>query len=258
MNLRIPFALAALVAMMLPHAGAFDVEATPPALSPWESFDCNEDGPTPQTTAVFDDPLRPGTKVHVSLLCVGDASLDGHYGTDCASDSYSFWAGLTTSPRTYTYATSNDDGLSASAVTSAWNGGNTVWDSQVSDSLFAGSVAGGSGSSVGKSDGVNQVGFKRLGGSTLAVQYAWTSGGVIVESDGGYNTRVKFSTNGASGTYDLQGIAAQEFGHGYGLGHSDTSSASSCLTMYPYGSAGDTTKRTLGSGDIAGIKARYA
>lgn len=256
MNTKILFASLASVVMLAPMGTAITVPSADDALElmPWLAFECTDDGPF---SAEFADPLSPGTTVHVFLACAGGAGLDGHFNTDCAGDSYSFWAGVTTSPRVYTYAQKTEDGLSMSAITSAWNGANTAWDQQVSASLFGTPTTGGDGKNVGRGDGVNQVGFKRLGGTTLAVQYAWTSGGVVVESDSGYNTQATWSTNGASGTYDLQGVAAQEFGHGYGLGHSDTSSASQCLTMYPYGSSGDTSKRTLGDGDIAGIKARY-
>lgn len=255
MNTKIVFATIASVAVLTPIASA--IERSPSEIldevMPWETFECTENGPTMKE---FLDPLS-GLTVTAFLACDGGSFLDSHFNTDCPGDSYTFWSGLTTSPRTYTYATATEDGLSQTAIFNAWDGANTVWDQQVSASLFGGYNTGGNGKNVGKLDGVNQVGFKRLGGTTLAVQYAWSSGGQVVESDSGYNTLATWSTNGASGTYDLQGVAAQEFGHGYGLGHSDTSSASQCLTMYPYGSSGDTSKRTLGDGDIAGIKGRY-
>lgn len=240
---------------MVPLATAIDLSTDEVlGLMPWMTFECTDGGPN---TASYPDPLDPEVTVHVSLYCVGDEVLDGHFGTDCTSDSYSFWIGPQSKRWDYRYATSNNDGLSSSAVISAWNAANNVWDNQVAADIWGTYTTGGSGSSVGVRDNINQIGFRSFGGGTLAAQYAWSSGGKIIETDGGYNTAVTFSTNGASGTYDLQGIAAQEFGHGFGLGHSSTSSSSACLTMYPYGSSGDTSKRTLGSGDIAGIKARY-
>ena len=55
---------------------------------------------------------------------------------------------------------------------------------------------------------------------------------------------------------DLQNIATHEFGHGAGL---DDLYEDSCSeeTMYGYAENGETKKRTLGSGDIAGIVELY-
>lgn len=256
MNLKLVFAALATSAMMLPltNASNLDTDETLSLLP--ADFGCE----TGITHASVPDPFRPGVTMHVSILCPTTDVLDSNRGTDCPGDSYSLWVGPVSKTMAYRYDTSNPYGFSSSAVASAWDGANTVWDSQVAASLFGGSTLGGSGANVGVGDGVNQAGFKALSGSArtaIAVQYAWSSGGKIIESDSGYNTRYAWSTNGAPNTYDLQGVAAQEFGHGYGLGHSDTSTASKCLTMYPYGTAGSTATRTLGDGDINGIKVRY-
>ena len=250
----------ALAFIVVPTAGAIDLVPDITGVTnemPWDSFaTCGPDLPT---EAVFNDPVHPGWLVYVSLLCPADAAPDqiSVAATGCASTEYSFWASTHTTAWKYTYDTTNPFGFSQSAVASAWDGANTVWDSQVSASLFSGHVFGGSGSNVGRGDGVNQAGFKHLSGNAIAVQYAWTSGGKMVETDSGYNTGLALGMNGESNKYDVQGVAAQEMGHGNGMGHSSTASSASCLTMYPYGVLGDTSKRTLGDGDILGIKARY-
>ena len=54
---------------------------------------------------------------------------------------------------------------------------------------------------------------------------------------------------------DFENIAQHELGHAFGLGHpSDTCTEE---TMYRFASNGETKKRDLYDGDIAGIKALY-
>ena len=55
---------------------------------------------------------------------------------------------------------------------------------------------------------------------------------------------------------DLQNIATHEFGHGVGLADLYADECSE-QTMYGYADYGETKKRTLESGDIAGIQALY-
>ena len=54
---------------------------------------------------------------------------------------------------------------------------------------------------------------------------------------------------------DLLNIAVHEVGHGAGLTHPDQTCVDE--TMYAYAAEGETKKRTLNDGDIAGIKALY-
>ena len=60
-----------------------------------------------------------------------------------------------------------------------------------------------------------------------------------------------WSTNGAEGTSDIEGVAAHEFGHAIGLGHSFYFDA----TMY--WSGGDQQLRTLSDDDIRGVRYLY-
>jgi predicted Zn-dependent protease len=58
---------------------------------------------------------------------------------------------------------------------------------------------------------------------------------------------------------DLQNIATHELGHGFGLAdlYNTQSQTQILQTMYGYASLGETMKRDLASGDIAGIRALY-
>ena len=54
---------------------------------------------------------------------------------------------------------------------------------------------------------------------------------------------------------DFENIATHELGHSFGMGHPD----STCIeeTMYAYADFGETKKRVLNAGDIAGIQELY-
>jgi len=60
---------------------------------------------------------------------------------------------------------------------------------------------------------------------------------------------------GDTSVMDLLNIAVHEVGHAAGMGHPD--GACGDETMYAYAEYGETKKRTLNAGDIAGIQALY-
>ena len=69
---------------------------------------------------------------------------------------------------------------------------------------------------------------------------------------------VKWSTTGASGTYDIQSVAAHEFGHVLNFGHVTNSSKVTTQTlMWPYLALGDTSGRKLGRGDALANNSHY-
>ena len=112
--------------------------------------------------------------------------------------------------------------------------------------------------SHGKYDGRNIVSFGPLKTGVLGVNVYiyYTNNGAIVDSDIRFNTRERWSTKKAKNAYDLQSVAAHEFGHSlclldlYGAGDKSK-------TMYGYGSRGDFKQRTLHPADKRGIQELY-
>jgi len=109
-------------------------------------------------------------------------------------------------------------------------------------------------------DGRYELMFAPLGGRNLAITYTWTRGGTT-ESDTVFNSRVAFFIAPGEGDgcyegvqkYDLQNVATHEFGHTYGLDHV----SAAYNTMAPTATLGETYKRSLASGDAAGLRAIY-
>ena len=66
-----------------------------------------------------------------------------------------------------------------------------------------------------------------------------------------------WSEDGESGKMDFENIATHELGHAVGLGDLYNSECSE-QTMYGYASHGETKKRTLETGDIAGVQKLYS
>ena len=110
-------------------------------------------------------------------------------------------------------------------------------------------------------DGINTVRFGGLPRGVIAMNIIWTDGTSLVEWDQVYNDR-QFDwsedclVDDCTTKMDFQNIATHELGHAVGLGdlynlECDTQ------TMYGYSEYGETSKRDLAYGDIAGIKALY-
>jgi hypothetical protein len=102
----------------------------------------------------------------------------------------------------------------------------------------------------------NKIYYRSLGSySTLAVTTVSSSGGIINGCTVDFNSDLGalWSTSGDLFHYDVQSVAAHEFGHWLSLGHSSNWDA----TMYYRTPIGETKKRTLHSDDIAGIESIY-
>lgn len=118
---------------------------------------------------------------------------------------------------------------------------------------------------IGNLNGQNEVIFANIdspGAIAVTIVWGFFSGPPqnreLVEWDQVYDD-VDFnwssSSLGEAGKMDFENIATHELGHSVGMGHpSDTCTEE---TMYRYASFGETKKRTLNAGDIAGINALY-
>jgi hypothetical protein len=113
----------------------------------------------------------------------------------------------------------------------------------------------------------NTVSWANLGPNntnTIAIAYYWYSRKTkeVVEFDIIFNTIWTWGIDpdGEGGKtisdMDIQNLATHEFGHPIGLSDLYTDSANS-LTMYGYSDYGETQKRSLEAGDIAGAQALY-
>jgi len=160
---------------------------------------------------------------------------------------------------------STDSGLSTSFVASAIWSGATEWDSHTSTDLFDTYTTGAGTWDDTTRDGRNEMVFENYADSNvIAVTITWgifggpPSGREIVEFDILFNTDYTWGDADVSGTavMDLQNIATHEIGHGLGLADLYDSS-DSLETMYGYGAYGETLKRDLYDGDIAGIQSLY-
>ncbi len=112
-------------------------------------------------------------------------------------------------------------------------------------------------------DGQNEVYFGDVDSiGAIAVTIVWgifsgpPSQRKLVEWDQIYDeVDFNWSSNGEASKMDFENIATHEIGHSVGMGHSPDE----CIeeTMYRFASAGETKKRDLNSGDIAGINELY-
>jgi hypothetical protein len=89
----------------------------------------------------------------------------------------------------------------------------------------------------------------------IAVTGVWILGKSILEYDMIFDSDFAWSNNDSS-AMDWQNIATHELGHSAGMGDLYDGVCSE-ETMYGYSSEGETKKRDLNTGDIAGIQALY-
>jgi hypothetical protein len=76
----------------------------------------------------------------------------------------------------------------------------------------------------------------------------------IYDDDGSFHWS-NVSSSGDTSAMDFDNIATHEVGHAFGMDHPGSSYTEE--TMYAYASPGETTKRDLNAGDIAGIDNLY-
>lgn len=109
-------------------------------------------------------------------------------------------------------------------------------------------------------DGVNVVGFGTLPSGYLGMTCWWTFNGRVVEADIKLNKAYYHwyinRPSGCSYKWSIEGAATHEFGHAFGLSHVSEANHGS-LTMSPVIRACQDAERTLGLGDILGLRALY-
>lgn len=111
-------------------------------------------------------------------------------------------------------------------------------------------------------DGLNEVYFANIDSSgAIAVTIVWYTIGPpfarqLIEWDQVYDdVDFNWSDSGEAGKMDFENIAQHELGHSVGMGHPDNSCTEE--TMYYQAGFGETKKRDLNTGDIAGIDRLY-
>lgn len=170
-----------------------------------------------------------------------------------------------TLPVTYVIDPDNPNGLPENFITNAIFNSAEEWDSHTSSELFGSySINHNSSWDTSQPDGKNELVFGNYPTSgVIAVTQTWgyfsgpMSTREIIEFDIMFDTDFAWgdaTTN--SGVMDLQNIATHELGHGVGLADLYDSQYFD-ETMYGYASYGETYKRDLHDGDIAGIQALY-
>jgi hypothetical protein len=158
-------------------------------------------------------------------------------------------------PQTPYYINAANLDLPALSAEAAVRSGAAAWQLQPATFRFV--YTGSSSQTTNTNDGINLVLFRNVSnGSTIATTYWWSSGSRIIDADivfwdGGFQFFA--GSSGCSGGFYIEDIAAHEFGHALGLGHSTSMSA----TMYASVSSCNTANRTLDADDIAGVMALY-
>jgi hypothetical protein len=143
-----------------------------------------------------------------------------------------------------------------SAIEPAIRAGADAWRLQTGAS-FTFAFAGFSTQTTNTNDGINVVMFRNASsGSALATTYSWFSGSRLIDADIVFwDAGFQFFTgsSGCSGGFYIEDVAAHEFGHALGLGHSAVAAA----TMYPSISTCSRESRVLDADDIAGVLSLY-
>jgi len=170
-----------------------------------------------------------------------------------------------TLPIDFVIDSDNPWGLSSDFVESAIWAGATEWDDHTSAILLGDYTASTTATWDGTTrDGKNEMVFGDYSQEgVIAVCVVWgifggpPRGREIVEFDILFDTDFTWgNADSDSSVMDLQNIACHEIGHGLGLDDL-YDSGDYQETMYGYGSYGETLKRDLYYGDIAGIQSLY-
>ena len=188
---------------------------------------------------------------------------NGNSGSNC----YTFLANGAkwNSYENYLVNSTNNVGLDEIELRNIISDAITEWEVAEGSDLFGNEVLGtiDTGSIGNNVNGQNEVVFGSIDNQgVIAVTIVWgifsgpPKNRYLAEWDMVYDeVDFAWSLNESVGAMDFENIAQHELGHAFGLGHPDNTCVDE--TMYAYASEGETKKRDLNSGDIAGIISLY-
>ncbi len=213
-------------------------------------------------TGCKDDGVCQGWEAPTCADCLGGGSEDPD-----TSSCYVFLARgakwKTVEP--YIVDPSNTHGLDETFVRDNFANDIAKWESAAGRDILGNEISGiVDGADTVSPDGRNEVYFGSIDSpGAIAVTIVWGIFGgpppfrELVEWDHIYDQEdFDWSAAGEAGKMDFESIVTHELGHSMGLGDLYMGECSE-QTMYGYASNGETNKRTLESGDIAGISALY-
>jgi hypothetical protein len=154
------------------------------------------------------------------------------------------------------YVNPQNSDVSESEALAAIQFGAYAWTNQT-NAAFSFQYAGSTTGSSAVNNGKNEVFFRNVSnGTTIATTYTWSSGSRTVDTDivfwdGGFTFHT--GSSGCTGGMYIEDIAAHEFGHSVGLGHSTVSGA----TMLPTISYCSMEWRSLSEDDQQGVEYLY-
>ena len=166
----------------------------------------------------------------------------------------------------YVLDPTNNDNLSTAYVTDVTATSFNTWDTEVATNIFGvqDTLSTVDGADTVAPDGKNEVMFGSIDGTgTIGVTIVWgfftgpPSQREIVETDTVFDDD-DFLWGDATvnaNVMDYHNIATHEFGHSAGMGHPTDDCTEE--TMYRFGAIGETKRRDLNTGDIAGINDLY-
>jgi hypothetical protein len=207
----------------------------------------------PSAKLIDVDVIKTAAKPGGSANCSNPGAESGTYAL-------TGWA--VQGPKTSTFNTNTlPSNLTLSATVGAFSSAYQAW-SQASQAPAISVGTSTSSSTKPTANHSYELMFGRTQGSALAITYTWRWSTGEVESDTIFNSSFSWRNlaagdgcdESAGNVYDVGNIATHEFGHTYGMDHP---AGARFETMYAYGYSGETLKRSLATGDVAGAQAVY-